>query len=484
MSPDVILAAVDDYRGSICDLDNGLLLGPDAFAAGWQGLARRMAKSGLKPADRVIVAVGNGPLFIATWAAILAQGGSPLLAHVETPPAELKRIAEQFHARFVATDAQQESDFGPFEARAKTVSYNPWARVVWADFGDPDDSNEPFLALPGVPLHPTSGTTGRPKVAVRPAATAVAEARHYVQTVGIDRHDKVLAVAPMSHAYGHGWYVITPMVTGASLVTMRRFHAKTVFEACREHGITILPAVASMLDALMFGAGDRLYNPRRPVITGGAPLSERTAANFERISGTRVRPLYGTTEAGAIAVARAGDRTAIGGCVGRPFDGVSVEIRPPADGSELPPDVGLVHVRSPSVMAGYLVDEKLDTSVLPDGWFNTGDLGYFDEQGALHLRGRQAEVINVSGMKVLPSEVEEVIGSLPGVAEVKVYAGATPHGSRYVKAAVVADSGIDVPRIKAHCQKHLVYFKRPGRIILMDALPRSSRGKIVAEQLP
>ena len=178
------------------------------------------------------------------------------------------------------------------------------------------------------------------------------------------------------------------------------------------------------------------------------------------------------------------DPAAVGGCVGRPFDGVSVEIRPPDDPSDLVPGIGLVHVRSPSVMAGYLIDEKLDTSALPGGWFNTGDLGYLDERGALHLRGRQAEVINVSGMKVLPSEVEEVIAALPGVAEVKVYAGTTRHGSHYVKAAVVADNGIDVPQIKVHCEKHLVYFKRPGRIILMDALPRSSRGKIVREQLP
>jgi acyl-coenzyme A synthetase/AMP-(fatty) acid ligase len=485
MSPEPILAAVDDYRGTIDDLDNGRRIGPDAFAAGWQGLARRMARSGLHEADRVIVAVGNGPLFIATWAAVLAQGGAPLLAHVETPPAELKRIARQFRARFVATDAQQESDFEPFEARAQTLAYNAWTRIVWADFGDPAESGgASLLPLPGVPLHPTSGTTGRPKLAVRPAATALAEARHYVENIGIDRHDRLLAVAPMSHAYGHGWYVVTPMFTGADLVTMRRFNAKMVFRACREHGITILPAVASMLDALMFGAGDRLYHPRRAVITGGGPLPERTAANFERIAGTRVCPLYGTTEAGAIAVARARDPAAVGGCVGRPFDGVSVEIRPPDDPSDLVPGIGLVHVRSPSVMAGYLIDEKLDASALPGGWFNTGDLGYLDEQGALHLRGRQAEVINVSGMKVLPSEVEEVIAALPGVAEVKVYAGTTRHGSHYVKAAVVADNGIDVPQIKAHCERHLVYFKRPGRIILMDALPRSSRGKIVREQLP
>jgi len=485
MAPDAMLAAIDDYRGTIVDLDNDLRVGPEVFAASRIELARRMRSAGLRAGDRVIVAVGNGPAFIAAWAAILAEGGSPLLVHVESPPAELRRIAQRFCARFVVTDAQTEASFEPVAAQAKALSFDLWSRLVWADFGDLINAlDRPPLFLPGVPLHPTSGTTGEPKVAVRPVSTAIAEARHYVETIGIDRTDTLLAVAPMSHAYGHGWYVITPMVTSANLLTMRRFKAKMVFEACQQHGVTVLPAVASMLDALLFGAGDRLYDPTRRVITGGAPTTARTAANFERVSGARVRPLFGTTEAGAIAVARGDDPPSIGGRVGRPFGGVSVEIRPPEEPSDLGPGVGLVHVRSASVMAGYLRDESLDTSIVPDGWFNTGDLGWIDEDGVLFLRGRQAEVINVSGMKVLPSEVEEVIGALDGVIEVKVYSGRTRAGLHYVKAAVVVDNGLDEARIKAHCQEHLVYFKRPGRVILMDALPRSSRGKVLCEQLP
>ena len=263
--------------------------------------------------------------------------------------------------------------------------------------------------------------------------------------------------------------------------------AVTVADDDYEIGEAVL---VTTLQGEKIGAGDRLHDPQRRVITGGAPLTARTAANFEKASGARARPLYGTTEAGAIAVVRHDDSAKPGGCVGRPFDGVEVQIRraddidSESDMREFGPGVGLVHVRSKSVMAGYLNNETIDASPLPDGWFNTGDLGWIDADGALHLRGRRAEVINVSGMKVLPSEVEEVIGRMPGVIEVKVYAGRTRQGLHYVKAAVVAEEGIDVGLIKSHCQEHLVYFKRPGRIILMDALPRSSRGKILREQLP
>jgi acyl-CoA synthetase (AMP-forming)/AMP-acid ligase II len=485
MTPELILSAVDNYRGTIFDLDQSLVVAPERFAAGWRGLSRRMGDEGLAAPERVIVAVGNGPLFIAAWAAILSQGGSPLLMHVETPPAEMKRVAHRFCARFVVTDAQVERDLESVGARATTFSVADWAHVVWGDFGDVTTPSGPsMLELSGVPLHPTSGTTGQYKVAVRPAACAVAEVTDYVETIGVDAHDTLLALAPMSHAYAHGWCVVTPMITGANLVTMRRSSAKMVFQACKEHRITILPAVASMLDTLMFGAGKRLYAPERRVITGGAPLSERTAKNFEKASGTRVQPLFGTTETGAIAVARPDGPMAIEGYIGPPFKNVAVQIRPPDDPAEFGPGIGLVHVRSPSVMVGYLSDETLDTSVVADGWFNTGDLGSLDADGALRLCGRQAEVINLSGMKVLPREVEEVIASLPGVVEVKVYPGKTQHGSLHVRAAVVIENGTDVARIKAHCEQHLVYYKRPSRITIMDALPKSANGKVLRDQLP
>lgn len=477
-----MLAALADYQGSIIDLDAGQVITPTRLAAGWRGLARRMAECGLAPGERVIMAVGNGPLFIAVWGAILAGEGVPLYVHVDTPPAELARIAKRFRARFVVTDEQTETALEGAGIQASTFAGADWAEVVWGEFPAVDGAGR--LHLPGVPLHPTSGTTGEHKVAIRPVSTAIAEVNSYVATIGIDRDDTLLALSPMSHAYSHGWCVITPIITGCNLVTMRRARAKNVFEACRDHRITVLPAVASMLDTLLFGAGKRLYSPERKIITGGAPLSERTAKQFERLAGTRVCPLYGTTETGAIAVARADGPMAIGGYIGPPFHGVEIEIRPPADPEELGEGIGLVHVRSQSVMAGYLVDEKLDESMLCDGWFNTGDLGRIGDDGALRLCGRQAEVINLSGMKVLPSEVEEVIGAIPGVVEVKVYPGKTRHGSLQIRAAVAAESGVDPARIKAHCEEQLVYYKRPARITMLDALPRSPNGKIARDRLP
>src|SRR5262249_28330302 len=156
-------------------------------AAAWQRLSRRMAAAGLAAGDRVVVVVGNGPQFIAVYAAILAQGGAPLFVHVETPAAEIERTARRFRARFGVTDARQEKDLEAVGARSVVLSAADWATVVWGDFGARIESNgRPMLRLPGVPLHPTSGTTGEFKVAVRPVACALAEVAHYVATIGID----------------------------------------------------------------------------------------------------------------------------------------------------------------------------------------------------------------------------------------------------------------------------------------------------------
>jgi acyl-coenzyme A synthetase/AMP-(fatty) acid ligase len=220
------------------------------------------------------------------------------------------------------------------------------------------------------------------------------------------------------------------------------------------------------------------------VLTAGSPLPERTARDFRRRFGRTPRPLYGTTETGGIAVAPAFGPPLCGEAVGPAMRGVETEVRPSEATAGLGEDVGILHVRSSSMMAGYADDDRLDPSWVEEGWFSTGDLARRDPAGNILLLGRQTEVINVGGMKVVPGEVEEIIAALPGVREVKVYAGRHRNGAQFVRAAVVAEAGTDAAAVRAHCQRHLVYFKRPDAITLVDALPKSASGKIIPQQLP
>lgn len=483
LSAEPLLAVAESFRGSWVDLDSSREVDAAAFARGWKGLATCLRGRGLAAGDRVVMAVGNGPLFPAALLAMVQCGGSPLLVHCETPPAELCRTAKRFGARWILCDSGDDRELAGMTSRVRAVSTEPWIQFLWAEMAEfSDDGATSTVELAGVPLHPTSGTTGQPRIAARPAASALAEARHWVESVGVESSDTILAVPPMSHAYAFGGCVITPLLTGARLLSMRRFSPKQVFRALNDYPITLFPTVPVTLDVLGFGAGERLRRPELRVITAGSPLSQAAARRFKSISGITVRSLYGTTETGVIAVGPP-DFDAPTGCVGFPMKGVEVRVAVGSAAAELGEGTGQVYVKSSSMMAGYVADGGIDASPLHRGWFRTGDLGRFDDCGMLHLLGRETEVINVYGMKVIPSEVEEVMAAVPSVVEVKVYAGQRSD-SQYVKAAIVADGNVDLASLRAHCEKHLVYYKRPEKIQLVERLPRTRSGKVICSELP
>jgi len=469
-----ILTALRSYRGQVIDLEDDCIIGGAELGAAADRVARWLAELGLSAGDRVVFSVGNGPAFTAAFCGTLAAGGSPIVVHGETPPQELRRFARQYAARFAVSQCPSNASLGG--------RLPDWLNLQCAELPlDPEGPTYP--SLPGTPLHPTSGTTGRVKIAVRTALQAVEEARHYVDTMRITAHDRILCVVPMSHAYGFGMGCMVSLLSGACLVTLRQFNPRTIARVLADEQITIFPAVPAMLDLIVRAAAEGPTMPRL-VLAAGAPLAEGTATAFRQYSGTPVTPLYGTTETGGITVAVGEDDVLPCGCVGRPMPGVEARVAPVADAAELAPGVGRVMIRSSSMMSGYLTPEGIDGGAIRDGWFETGDLARLDAEGRIQLVGREKEIINVFGMKVVPSEVEEVIVALAGVREAKVYPGKHRSGSEIVKAAIAAEQGVDAAQIRAHCEANLPPYKRPQVLHLVEALPRSPTGKILRDELP
>jgi acyl-CoA synthetase (AMP-forming)/AMP-acid ligase II len=338
-------------------------------------------------------------------------------------------------------------------------------------------------AFHGFPMHPTSGTTGLPKLALRPGRAALAEAGNYRDTLDVSASDVLLCLVPMSHAYGFGTCAMLPLVSGARVVASRRFNPHAAWRAMREHSVTIFPGVPAMLHLLLVaGSRNRDGVPRR-VLSAGSPLPEQTRSAFREGTGRAVCALYGTTETGGISVDVDPGPDSPAGCVGPAMQTVSAEVRAVADSAEWPQGIGRVWIQSPSMMAGYLSPAGID-SPLVDGWFQTGDLGRTDEDGRIELVGRESEVINVFGMKVIPSEIEDVIAGLAGISEVKVYAGRHGSGSQFVKAVVCGPAALDLAAVRDHCVRNLAPYKRPTVIDRLDALPRTPTGKIIRDQLP
>jgi acyl-CoA synthetase (AMP-forming)/AMP-acid ligase II len=487
LAPTPLLDLFERYSGSYHDLDRGLRLDGARLRTARDSLTAGLTcqKVGLARGDRVIFAVGNGPGFIAAFLAVLSAGGSPVLVHVDSPPAELHRMARLYDAHFALGDAWTPNDLSPLSETVADLEFAPDAHLTVAVLRNHGADKRPSLpSIAGMPLHPTSGTTGVPKLSARHGLAAIAEAEHYRQTMKIGADDKILCVVPMSHAYGFGIAAMMSLVSGASIVSSRRFQPHVVFRALREHAITMFPAVPAMLHLLLVASRGRIEGLPRRVLSAGAPLAEHTAREFFEKTGQTAWSLYGSTETGGICVDVDAPHDAAPGSVGPRMAPVSVQVLPLPDASDWRPGIGRISVKSPSMMAGYLTPEGIDASAIHDGWFENGDLGFIDPGGRIHLVGRESEVVNVFGMKVIPSEVESVIRDFPGVADVKVYAGQHRSGSQIVKAAVAGSESLDLAARREHCAANLVAYKRPEIIIPLEALPRTPTGKIIKDQLP
>lgn len=474
-----ILAAVRSYRGEVIDAESGRTVPGVQLSMAAEEVARWLSELGLAPGDRVVFAIGNGPAFTVALCGTLAAGCTPLLLHADTPATELHRFADQYAVRFILRQQPLDS---PRACSAHDRSFSDWLQLHASELPLPPHAPS-FPAVTGASLHPTSGSTGQAKIAVRSALQSAEEARHYVETMQITADDRILCIVPMSHAYGFGMGFMVPLLSGATLVTARQFNPRTVPRALAKERITIFPAVPAMLELLLKAGLDSTALPRL-ILAAGAPLAEATATAFRQQTGVPITPLYGTTETGGIAVAVGEQGILPTGCVGRPMQGVRSQIASLPDAAELSAGVGRVAIRSSSMMSGYLTPDGIDASSIQDGWFATGDLGRLDALGRIQLVGREIEIINVFGLKVVPSEVEGVIAALAGVREVKVYAGTHGSGSDLVKAAIVMDAAIDAAQIRAHCAACLPPYKRPQVIHFVSALPRTPTGKIIRDQLP
>lgn len=462
-----ILEAFDAYSGCYFDLNRGQAVDGDGLRRLRDSTRRGLSGFGVAAGQRVVLCVGNGPLFPATLAALLALGASPILIHPMTVPAERRRIAGEWDAAWILTDAWTESDLSS----------------GWRPCGDDKElalrAVDHAAALPvvGIPLHATSGTTGTPKLALRPGPVAMADAENWANTLGINSDDCILCATPMSHNYAYAAGVTVPLLTGANVACMRQFNPRLAGRALADNGVTVFAAAPAMLPLLQRG-----FIPHAPtlrtLITAGEALRPDVAKAFQAATGVVPRSHLGTTETGAISMVLGDFRPR---SVGHPVATVETRLRKQTEAEE---DSGILEVRSRSTMLGYLTADGILSGRDRDGWYSTGDLVRMTPDGQLEFLGRVGDVINVMGNKVLPSEVEAVIALMPDVAEIKVYAGRGLGGSETVLAAIVAADGLTPNMIRRHCEEQLAPHKIPAQIHMLSEMPRSTAGKIRVRDLP
>lgn len=318
----------------------------------------------------------------------------------------------------------------------------------------------------------TSGSTGEPRGVAVTAEALLADESALATSMGIRHDDRMLAAIPLSHSYGFSTLALAALVRGVELVVPDGDDPFAPIRAAHDGRVTVFPTVPAYLQALLrMSQPPKWPNTVRLVITAGAPLPPAVAVRFREVTGQRIHVFYGSSECGGICYDRVGD-AGERGTVGTPVDGVTVTLSPVNDR----PETGLLSVTSPAVADVYV---PLPDPRLAGGRFQTADLATW-RHGEVSLLGRVDRAINVRGFKVSPAEVEQVLVAMPGVDEALVLDVAGKDGGGALVRAVVAcrDGSLNAASILAWCRGRLAEHKVPRSIVLVDALPRTSRGKI------
>lgn len=349
--------------------------------------------------------------------------------------------------------------------------------------------------LPAVGLGPddtaflqyTGGTTGVPKGAILSHGNLLANVEQVTAWISgtlAEGGETALIPLPLYHVFA-----LTATLTlcrlGAHIVLIADPRDMPGFiRHLRHYPVSVMIGVNTLFNTLLNepALGKVKMDGMKLVVAGGMAVQRAVAERWREVTGTRLTEGYGLTEAAPIVCANPIDRQTFSGAVGVPLPSTEVAIRDER-GADLPyGQSGEICVRGPQVMRGYWnMPEETAQAFHAGGWLRTGDVGVMDEQGCIRLIDRQKDVIVVSGFKVYPNEVEDVVAMHPGVAEVAAVRAPDPHSGEAVKVVVVRrDPALTAEELLAHCSKYLTGYKVPRLVVFRDkALPKSPIGKIL-----
>jgi long-chain acyl-CoA synthetase len=339
----------------------------------------------------------------------------------------------------------------------------------------------------------TSGTTGPPKGALNSHTNFLHSVANYTRWVDLAPGDVVLAIAPMFHITGMVLNAGLSLLSDTTLVLTHRFNAAVVVEAIREHGVTFTIGSITAFNAFIGlpDAGPADFASIKTLYSGGAPIPPATITRFRERFGPYLHNVWGMTEttAAGIAVPRGREAPvhAASGTlsIGVPMQNVHARVIAP-DGSALAPgEEGELEFWAPQVVSGYWQNSAATDATFPGGRLRTGDVAVMDDDGWIYLVDRLKDLINTSGFKVWPREVEDVLYEHPAVFEAAVVGEPDDYRGETVVAYVSLKqgAGATADELIAFGRERLAAYKRPRRVYLVDDLPKTATGKIRRREL-
>ncbi|WP_370970284.1 AMP-binding protein [Amycolatopsis sp. cg9] len=448
--------------------------------------AQALADAGVAPGDPVALRLPTSVDFAVAFFGALRAGAVVVPLSPQVPGPELEKLLEHSGAKVVIQrDAEAELPAG---VSGLTPRSDPDGVVEFVDAGRAGED----IAV----VSYTSGTTGPPRGVMLSHRALLANLEQLGRVEGVlDHDDRVLLTIPLFHVYGLGPGLLHAVAVGATAVLSERFEAQRTLDDCAEHGVTTITGVPTMYAEFAALGADELRRGLatvRRMTSGAAPLHPKVLTAIREGAGVDVYEGYGLTECAPVVTSTLVTGYPKPGSVGRPLPGIELRLVD-SDGTDqavpLDPDdvddvfeaegeTGLVSIRGANLFSGYWPDGEHGPD--DEGWFRTGDVGYLDVDGDLHLVDRANDLIIVNGFNVFPREVEEVIGQLPEVAEAAVVGVVDERSGEAVKAFVVPAAGaaLSEQQVVDHCAGHLAGYKVPHLVEFAESLPHSATGKL------
>ena len=456
-----------------------------AFVAEAARIAGVLVERGLKSGDRLAAQMEKSPQALALYAACVRVGVVFLPLNTAYTTDELTYFVQDSGARMLVCDPIRADALAPLakgqDAALETLGAEGRGSLMDAAAGaQPAPVAERSMDDLAALLY-TSGTTGRSKGAMLSQGNLLSNAETLVEHWRFTAEDRLIHALPIFHT--HGLFVATnvTLAAGGAMAFLPKFDIDAIL-AAMPHA-TAMMGVPTFYTRLL--SDDRftrdIAGPMRLFVSGSAPLLAETHREFDDRTGHRILERYGMTETNMITSnPYDGERRA--GAVGFPLPGVEVKITDPTTGDTLPDGgVGQIEVRGPNVFGGYWqMPEKTTEELREDGFFITGDLGRVDEDGYIHIVGRNKDLIISGGYNIYPKEIEVLLDDAPGVLESAVVGVPHPDFGETVVGVLVAKAGQspDIDTVAASVASSLAKFKQPRRLIVIDELPRNTMGKV------
>ena len=452
-----------------------------------EGFAHLLAERGAAAGQRVAVMASNRPEFFVSVFGILKLGASAVMISSAWKQAEVAYAVDLTGPVLAITDGDTHHRLpDPLADRIIHLDDDPAVAALADSPTEPITVDLDWDQAEAVLMF-SSGTTGMPKAVRHTHASIGAAIILWGSVLGLTSDDRFQIATPPFHILGL-LNLFSSVWAGSSVRLQRRFDLETVLTAIETDRITLEMAVAPI--ALAMANHPRLekydLSSLRYIMWGATPVTESVAQRVTERTGVRFLPAYGASEMPVITSnpVHRPDLWRLDS-PGLPIHDVSVRIADLETGAVLAPgEVGEIQARSPARMAGYLPDEA-NADAFVDGWYRTGDVGWMEPDGWLHITDRVKEMIKVKGFQVAPAEVEAVLLGHPDVADCAVFGVPDPESGEAVVAAVQPLPGRDVSadELKAQVSDTLASYKGLHTVHLVDAIPRLPSGKTLRREL-